>query len=69
MKALILHCKISCLELSGELKILTKINIGIVAMGTWLNEYVHNFCVEYDPIDVSDISNIRKYLMKKHNVR
>ena len=30
--------------------------------------YVYDFSFDYDPIAVSDIINIRKYLMKKKNV-
>lgn len=32
-----------------------------------LNGYVCNFSVDYDTIDISDIIDIHKYLMKKHN--
>ena len=32
---------------------------------TGFNGYVHDFNVDYDPIDVDDIKDIHKYLMKK----
>ena len=37
---------------------------------TGFNGYIHDFSVEYDAIDVDDIKDIHKYLMKKsqHNV-
>ena len=34
-----------------------------------LNESVHNFSVDYNSIDRSDISNIHKYLMTKNNIK
>ena len=69
MKALILHWMIVFLELPSQLQVLVKINMGIAAMGTELNEYVHNFSVEYHTIAISDITGIHKYLKKKHNIR
>ena len=33
-----------------------------------LNGYVHNVPVDYDDIDISGITDIYKYLMKKHNI-
>ena len=69
MKALILHWMIVFLELPSQLQVLVKINMVIAAMGTGLNEYVHNFSVEYHTIAISDITGIHKYLMKKHNIR
>ena len=69
MKALILHWMIVFLELPSQLQVLVKINMGIAAMDTGLNEYVHNFSVEYHTIAISDITGIHKYLMKKHNIR
>ena len=30
--------------------------------------YIYDFSVDYDAIDVCDIKNIHKYLMKKTNV-
>ena len=69
MKALILHWMIVFLELPSQLQVPVKINMGIAAMGTGLNEYVHNFSVEYHTIAISDITGIHKYLMKKHNIR
>ena len=33
---------------------------------TGLNGYVYDFSVDYDAIDVDDILDIHKYLMKKH---
>ena len=34
----------------------------------WLNDYVNDFSVHYDAIEVDDILDIHKYLMKKHNM-
>ena len=34
-----------------------------------LNEYVYNFSVDYNIIDTSNIINIHKYLMKKHDIK
>ena len=34
-----------------------------------LNGYVNGFYVDYSTIDDSDIVDIHKYLMKKHNVK
>ena len=69
MKVLILHWMIICLELPGQQQVLAKKNMGIAAMGTGLNEYVHNFSVEYHTIAISDFTGIHKFLMKKHNIR
>ena len=33
-----------------------------------LNKCVYNFSVNYNTIDISDIINISKYLMKKHDI-
>ena len=30
--------------------------------------YVYDFSVDYDPVAVDDIKDIRKYLMKKDNI-
>ena len=35
---------------------------------TGLNGYVYNFSVDYDAIEVDDILDIKKYLMKKDNI-
>ena len=35
---------------------------------TGLNGYVYDFSVDYDAIDVDDILDIHKYLMKKHGI-
>ena len=35
---------------------------------TALNGYVYDFSVDYDAIDVDDILDIHKYLMKKHGI-
>ena len=35
---------------------------------TGLNEYVYNFSVDHKTVDVGDIKNIHKYLMKKNNM-
>ena len=35
---------------------------------TRFNSYVFDFSVGYDPTDVDDIKDIRKYLMKKNNI-
>ena len=69
MKVLILHWMIICLELPFQQQVLAKTNMGIAAMGTGLNEYVHNFSVEYHTIAISDFTGIHKFLMKKHNIR
>ena len=34
-----------------------------------LYRYANNFSVDYDSIDVDDILDIRKYLIKKHNLK
>ena len=34
-----------------------------------LNLYVHDFFVDYNIIDTSNIIDIYKYLMKKHNIK
>ena len=34
---------------------------------TGLNGYVYEFFVDYDIIDTSNIINIHKYLMRKHD--
>ena len=34
-----------------------------------LNGYVYEFSVDYDIIDTSNIINIHKYLMKKHDIK
>ena len=36
---------------------------------TGLNGYVYDFFVDYDIIDISNIINIRKYLMKKQKAK
>ena len=36
---------------------------------TGLYRYAYNFSVNYDSIDVDDILDIHKYLMKKHNMK
>ena len=36
---------------------------------TGLHGYGYNFPVDYDNIDVDDILDIRKYSMKKHDIR
>ena len=33
-----------------------------------LYKYVYDFLVDYDSIDVNDILDIHKYLMKKHDI-
>ena len=35
---------------------------------TGFNGYVYDFSVDYDAIDVDDILDIHKYLMKKNNI-
>ena len=35
---------------------------------TGLNEYVHDFSVDYDAVAVDDILDIHKYLMEKHGI-
>ena len=35
---------------------------------TGFNGYIYNFSVDYDPIEVSDIQNIHKYLLKKNDI-
>ena len=34
-----------------------------------LNEYVYNFSVDYNIIDISDINNIHKYLMNEYGIK
>ena len=34
-----------------------------------LDGYVYGFNVDYNAIDTSNIINIRKYLMKKHDIK
>ena len=36
---------------------------------TGLNKYVYDFSVDFGSIDVDNILNIHKYLMKKHNMK
>ena len=36
---------------------------------TGLNGYVYEFSVDYNIIDTSNIINIHKYLMKKHDIK
>ena len=36
---------------------------------TRLNGHVYNFSVDYNTIDITDIINIHKYLMKKHDIK
>ena len=36
---------------------------------TELHGYVYCFSVDYNSIDVDDILNVHKYLMKEHNVK
>ena len=36
---------------------------------TGLNGYVYDFPVDYDIIDTSNIINIHKYLMKRHDIK
>ena len=35
---------------------------------TGFNGYVYNFSVDYDAIEVDDVLEIHKYLMKKNNL-
>ena len=35
---------------------------------TGFNAYIYEFRVDYDSIDVDDILDIHKYLMKKNNI-
>ena len=35
---------------------------------TGFNGYVYDFSVDYDAIDVDDVKNIHKYLMKKNDI-
>ena len=34
-----------------------------------LNSYVHDFSLDYNTIAIDDILDIRKYLMKKHDLK
>ena len=36
---------------------------------TRLNGYVNEFAVDYNTIDINEIVDIHKYLMKKHNIK
>ena len=38
-------------------------------ISNYLNGYVYDFSVDYNSIDVSDIINIYKYLIKKHGIK
>ena len=33
---------------------------------TWFNGYAYEFSIDYDIIDTINITDIHKYLMKKH---
>ena len=35
---------------------------------TGLTDYVYDFSVDYEAIDVDDIKDIHKYLMKKNDI-
>ena len=35
---------------------------------TRFTRYVYDFSADYDPIDVDDIKDIRKYLMEKNDI-
>ena len=35
---------------------------------TGFNDYIYDFSVDYDTIDVNDILGIHKYLMKKNDI-
>ena len=35
---------------------------------TGINRYVYEFSVDYNIVDTSNIINIHKYLMKKHDI-
>ena len=34
-----------------------------------LNGNMYDFSIDYNSIDISDITNIHKYLMKKHDIK
>ena len=36
---------------------------------TGLNGYIYDFSVDYNTIDTSNIIDIHKYLMKKHDIK
>ena len=36
---------------------------------TWFNGHVYDFSVDYDAIVIGDTLDIRKYLIKKHNIK
>ena len=36
---------------------------------TGLNDYVYIFSLDYDIIDINDIINIYKYIMKKYEIK
>ena len=58
-------------------KILTYLDINCVSKDlpvdnmreTELNGYVYDFSVDYYSIDVNDIVEIHKYLMKRHDIK
>ena len=35
---------------------------------SWFNGYIYDFSIDYDSIDVDDIKNIHRYLMKKNGI-
>ena len=35
---------------------------------TWFNGYIYYFSVDYDSIDVDNMKDIHKYLMKKNDI-
>ena len=45
------------------------INMKKTKKKTGLNGYVYKFSIDYDIIDTSNIIDIHKYLMKKHDIK
>ena len=35
---------------------------------TGFNDYIYDFSVDYDSIDIEDLKDINKYLMKKNDI-
>ena len=73
---------VNCVEIYKFKSKYVEINAGLLCMGniskdfsidnmkkTGLYEYVYDFSVDYDSIDVNDTLDIHKYYMKKHDIK
>ena len=56
-------------NISCVLEIFQRISHLILWKKAGLNRYVFEFYVDYNIIDASNIANIHKYLMKKHDIK